>query len=59
MYNLLFSEGKPFCCDRCQSPYVIDPKKSSKTVPKKLPGPRYKVDPESGKRLKLCNACGK
>ena len=54
------TEGKPFCCDKCQSPYVIDPKKvSSKQMTKKAAGPRYKVDPETGKRLKLCNACGK
>ncbi|XP_071948544.1 uncharacterized protein [Antedon mediterranea] len=51
--------AKPFCCDNCKSPYIVNPKRSiSKKDPKRAPAPRYKVDPETGKKLILCNACG-
>ncbi|XP_033119138.1 probable basic-leucine zipper transcription factor Q [Anneissia japonica] len=51
--------NKPFSCDNCKSPYIVNPKRSiSKKDPKRAPAPRYKVDPESGKKLTLCNACG-
>ncbi|XP_032231684.2 uncharacterized protein LOC5507258 isoform X2 [Nematostella vectensis] len=51
---------QPFKCDLCESPYVTNPSRRGnrlKTTPQQ-PSPRHKVDPQTGKRLTLCNACG-
>ncbi|XP_064616113.1 uncharacterized protein LOC135480256 isoform X2 [Liolophura sinensis] len=55
------ANGTPFCCDLCKSPHVCNrsnkPGKSSKPT-KYTPSPRHKVDPLTGRMLRLCNACG-
>ena len=51
----------PFKCDLCGSAHVTDPSRRGnrpKTSPH-APSPRHKLDPETGKMLTLCNACGK
>nr|XP_054769989.1 uncharacterized protein LOC129277838 [Lytechinus pictus] len=51
--------GKPFCCDKCSSRFVVNPlrrKPGQKTKGKATP--RYVKEPESQKLLTLCNACG-
>ena len=50
----------PFKCDLCGSPHVTDPSRRGNR-PKTsthAPSPRHKLDPETGKMLTLCNACG-
>lgn len=50
----------PFKCDLCGSPYVINPTRRGNRpkLSTHHPSPRHKVDPETGKTLTLCNACG-
>ena len=51
----------PFKCDLCGSPNITDPTRRGNR-PKtstSSPSPRHKKDPETGKMLTLCNACGK
>ncbi|XP_041369332.1 uncharacterized protein LOC121383395 [Gigantopelta aegis] len=56
------SNGMPFCCDLCKSPYVCNPrmsKRGSRTNRSKhQPCPRIKTDSITGRKLTLCNACG-
>ncbi|XP_022093989.1 plectin-like [Acanthaster planci] len=58
-------DGTPFCCDKCGSNYIVKPgrcltSKGHAAAPKRkrVFGIRYKTDPETKKRLTLCNACG-
>lgn len=50
----------PFKCDLCGSPYVINPTRRGNRpkLSTHQPSPRHKVDPDTGKTLTLCNACG-
>ncbi|XP_031565617.1 uncharacterized protein LOC116300805 isoform X2 [Actinia tenebrosa] len=50
----------PFKCDKCGSPYVTNPSRRGNRVKTSShqPSPRHKVDPQTGKTLTLCNACG-
>ncbi|XP_071449418.1 uncharacterized protein [Hetaerina americana] len=47
-------------CDKCHSPYAIDPAKRKKTSGDSLPKPRFRkrLDVETNKVLILCNKCG-
>ncbi|KAG8224059.1 hypothetical protein J437_LFUL001136, partial [Ladona fulva] len=52
--------GQTTKCDKCQSPYAIDPAKR-KEVPGKVaqkPKFRKRLDPATNKILTLCNKCG-
>ena len=54
------SNGEPFRCDLCNSPYVTNPSRRGNR-PKtstNQPSPRHKRDPNTGRMLTLCNACG-
>ncbi|XP_066993646.2 uncharacterized protein [Anabrus simplex] len=50
---------KPFSCDRCKSPYVVNPARvhvpNSRQINHR---PRKAIDPITKKILLLCNACG-
>ena len=51
----------PFKCDLCGSQHITDPSRRGNR-PKTsahMPSPRHKLDPESGRMLTLCNACGR
>lgn len=51
----------PFKCDLCGAEHVTDPSRRGNR-PKTsahAPSPRHKLDPDTGKMLTLCNACGK
>ncbi len=56
-----FILGTPFSCDICSSSYVCNPYRRGRVVGKSRhkQQPRVKVDPNTGKQLILCNACGK
>lgn len=49
---------KGFSCDVCKSPYVVNPCRRRSKKPKQKPTPRHRIDPETKRRLNLCNACG-
>lgn len=51
----------PFKCDLCGSPYVTNPSRRGNRIKTSShqPSPRHKIDPQTGKTLTLCNACGK
>ena len=50
-----------FRCDKCGSPFIVNPMVRGNKVKKSElgPSPRHKVDPKTKKILSLCNACGK
>lgn len=50
----------PFKCDLCGSPNITDPTRRGNRpkMSTNSPSPRHKKDPETGKILTLCNACG-
>ena len=50
-----------FCCDLCGSKTILKQRerRRKRTKQRKPPTPRYKIDPETGKKLCLCNACGR
>ncbi|EDV28131.1 uncharacterized protein TRIADDRAFT_53407 [Trichoplax adhaerens] len=52
--------GQSFRCDKCGSPYVVDPNRrgNRKKKSKHMACPRRKLDPQTNKILTLCNACG-
>ncbi|GCC31391.1 hypothetical protein chiPu_0009848 [Chiloscyllium punctatum] len=63
--NLLISKsGKraevEFCCDICKSPSITNPSRRGNRLRRSgyTASPRWKHDPETGKMLMLCNACG-
>ena len=48
-----------FKCDMCGSRYVVNPMRRGKTATaRNRATPRHKVDPDTQKKLTLCNACG-
>ncbi|XP_071802792.1 uncharacterized protein [Asterias amurensis] len=56
-------DGSPFCCDKCGTNSIIKPTrflnpKTNTLRRRRIIGIRYKVDPNTKKRLTLCNACG-
>ncbi|XP_064649677.1 uncharacterized protein LOC135501476 isoform X2 [Lineus longissimus] len=59
LYDKL-SDGSPFCCDLCGSAYVCKPSRKSRSgkVSRHTPYPRFGIDPNTGKKLMMCNACG-
>ena len=60
--NPSMSDGKDsFQCDKCGTPFITNPMIRGNRLKKSshVPSPRHKVDPETNKRLCLCNACGK
>ncbi|XP_048469359.1 uncharacterized protein LOC109931616 [Rhincodon typus] len=63
--NLLISKsgkkaGVEFCCDICKSPSITNPSYRGNRLKQSgyRASPRWKSDPETGKMLMLCNACG-
>lgn len=50
--------GLPFSCDKCKSPHIVDPARCSPGNRKRPPTPRKYVDPQTGRIMLLCNACG-
>ncbi|XP_060697109.1 uncharacterized protein LOC132825715 isoform X2 [Hemiscyllium ocellatum] len=63
--NLLISKsgkraGVEFCCDICKSPSITSPSRRGNRLRRSgyTASPRWKRDPETGKMLMLCNACG-
>lgn len=50
--------GEPFSCDKCKSPHIVDPTRCSPGNRKRPPIPRKYVDPNNGRIMLLCNACG-
>jgi hypothetical protein len=50
--------GKPFSCDKCQSPFVVNPARSHRLNSAWKYKPRKVTDPSTKKVLVLCNACG-
>lgn len=53
-------DGKPFCCDLCKSPYIINQNSKRALKDKRsrhVPDPKRKVDPWTRKIWLLCNSC--
>ncbi|XP_069686673.1 uncharacterized protein [Periplaneta americana] len=49
---------KPFSCEKCHSPFVINPTRSHRLHSRRKYRPRRITDPVTKKVLLLCNACG-
>ena len=54
------TKNVPFKCDLCGSSHITDPSRRGNRLRLSMhaPSPRHKLDPETGKMLTLCNACG-
>ncbi|XP_049784566.1 uncharacterized protein LOC126187496 [Schistocerca cancellata] len=50
-------QEKKFSCEKCSSPYVVNPLRSHPTTHKQR-APRRVFDPSTQKIMLLCNACG-
>jgi hypothetical protein len=50
--------GKPFSCEKCHSPFIVNPARRHKQDPKRKYRPRKVTDLETKQVLLVCNACG-
>jgi RNase P subunit RPR2 len=50
--------GKPFCCEKCHSPFIVNPARSHRLESGRKYRPRKITDMVTKKVLVLCNACG-
>lgn len=50
--------GKPFSCDKCHSPFIVNPARSHRLHSRRKYRPRKITDLVTKQVLLLCNACG-
>jgi hypothetical protein len=50
--------GKPFSCEKCHSPFIVNPARSHRLDSRRKYRPRKIIDLVTKQVLLLCNACG-